>query len=74
MLDEKIDVLIGRLSNCDLRTSVGVYKASRVLRRALKEQDRDTRYACANATANALSFHSYAGETANKACINVKAV
>jgi len=41
MLDEKIDELIGQLSNCDLRTSVGVDKAKRVLRLALREQDRD---------------------------------
>lgn len=46
---EKTDKLLEELIYCDLRTSIGTDKAKQLIRCALKEQDRDTRLACAEA-------------------------
>ncbi len=44
---DKTKVLLDDLMNCDFRTSVGIEKATRIIRLGLKGQDRDTRHACA---------------------------
>ena len=42
--DKRLNNLLDDLCGFDLRTSVGVDKARRSLRLAMKEQDRDTRH------------------------------
>lgn len=66
----------------DLRNSVGMDQAREVIRRALKEQDRDTRHACADAILQ--EKYGIAGEEgknglifktrAQEACMNTQAV
>ena len=46
---EKIDNLLEQIIYCDLRTSVGVDKAKKAIRLALKKQDGETRLACIDA-------------------------
>lgn len=46
---QKTDELLEQLLGCDLRTEIGIDKAKKLIRLALKEQDRDTRHACAEA-------------------------
>jgi len=73
----KTDTLLEEIIYCDLRTEVGIDKAKTLIRRSLKEQDRDTRHACAEAVV------AIPGETgddlidaglAHAACMNVKAI
>jgi len=48
-LTEKVDALLNEIINLDLRTNIGIDKAKRAIRLALKEQDRDTRHSAAEA-------------------------
>ena len=47
MLQERVELLLEQITYCDMRNSVGMDKARTQLRRALKEQDKITRHACA---------------------------
>jgi len=60
---EKTDRLLEKLLCFDFRTSVGIDKAKGAIRKALREQDRDTRHACAGAC-------STCGGSCHEACIN----
>jgi hypothetical protein len=76
-LAEKIDKVMDTILYCDLRTDVGVDKAINSIRTAIKEQDRDTRHACAEAIAGCESVESenrIRKDEAMGACMNVKAV
>lgn len=74
---QKTDGLLNELLSCDFRTNVGVDKAKRLIRVAIKEQDRDTRHSCAEAISNSLkdSTGEYVyKDAAYNACMNAKAV
>ena len=45
----KTEEIIEKIICCDFRTENGIDKAKTIIGRALKEQDKDTRYACADA-------------------------
>jgi len=65
-LREKVDELYEELIYCDFRTSIGVDKAKKKIRLALKHQDRDTRHACADIIANAnINFDSAVNDIMN---------
>ena len=74
---QKTDELLEQLIHIDFRTDTGMDKAKKAIRLAIKEQDRDTRHACADAV-NGLcgrGFHALVDRAAaHGACINVKAV
>ena len=46
---EKTEILVEQVCSLDFRTQQDVDRARVAIRRALKEQDRDTRHACAEA-------------------------
>ena len=46
---EKTENLLEQIACCDLHSDKGIDKAERLILMALKEQDRDTRHACAEA-------------------------
>lgn len=48
-ITETVDKLFEQLLYCDLRTEIGVDKAKKAIRLAIKEQDKKTRHACAEA-------------------------
>ena len=48
-LTDKVDALLEIILHCDLRTEIGIDKAKKAIRLALKEQDRDTRHSAAEA-------------------------
>ncbi len=53
---KKTDNLLEELIYCDFRTSVGIDKGKRLIRKALRGQDRDTRHACAEAVEKTASI------------------
>lgn len=55
-IHKKVGSLLEELLYCDFRTSVGIDKAKDKIRVALKEQDRDTRHACAEAVTVSKDF------------------
>ncbi len=59
----KTDFLLNSLIYCDLRTSVGVERAKQLIRKSLREQDRDTRHACAEACLSC-------GNSCHEKCMN----
>ena len=74
-LDKKVDDLLDQILDCDYTRMDGLAKARILLRRALKEQDRDTRHACAGAMQNCPSDSIENGiseDDAYAACINAK--
>lgn len=75
---EKANELAEQVVGLDLRTSVGVEKLIDVIRLALKEQDRDTRHACAEAVLGCdkslYNIDLIWKDDAHSACMNVKAV
>ncbi len=76
MQTEKIDKLLEQLIYCDFRTSIGVDKAKKAIRLALKKQDRDTRHACAEAVLKMDEplDSSAAPSMAHDICMNTRAV
>ena len=48
-VSEKTEILLEQIALCGLKTDRGIDKAGRLIRMALKEQDRDTRHTCADA-------------------------
>ena len=46
---EKTESLLEHVIYCEFNTQDGTDKARELIRKALKEQDRDTRHACAEA-------------------------
>ena len=48
-LTDKVDALLETILYCDLRTNIGIDKAKKAIRLALKEQDRDSRHSAAEA-------------------------
>lgn len=76
---EKTEFLIEHLVGIDMRTSIGIDKARKLIRIAIKEQGRDTRHACANAVNMLGAAHSGDDDliernSAHTACMNVTAI
>ncbi len=72
---EKIDKLLEQIIYCDLRTDAGVDKAKKAISMALKEQDRDTRHACAEAVLQCdedVSGNCIWKDEAHNACMNAR--
>lgn len=57
-LKQKVENVIEQLVYCDLRTTVGIDKARDIIRLALKNQDKDTRHACAEMTPRSAHIHN----------------
>jgi len=72
-LAEKTDALLEQVIYCEFNTQHGIEKARTLIRRSLKEQDRDTRHACAEAVLQCnedMSGECIWKDAAHSACMN----
>ena len=70
--DKTMD-LLEEMIYIDFRTEIGIDKARTLIRRALKEQDRDTRHACADNIVTTANGDELTIHEACHACLNTKA-
>lgn len=75
----KVDNLLVKIIFCDLRTEIGIDAAKKAIRLAIKEQDRDTRHACAEAVENCegemdADVKLICNGDAHSACMNARAL
>ncbi|MEW8192271.1 MAG: hypothetical protein AB2793_01065 [Candidatus Thiodiazotropha sp.] len=75
-IQERTEKLLDEVCFCDLRTQTGIDKAEKAIRLALKEQDKLTRHACAEAVMRCghqnLSGTAIDPNKAHAACMNAK--
>lgn len=67
---EKTDRLLEKILYCDLRNNVGIDKAKKAIRLALREQDKDTRHACAESLAGGADSEVIRASVAHEKVIN----
>lgn len=52
--NEKVDYIVEKIVYNDIKTSEGINNITEIIRISLKEQDRDTRHACAESILNCI--------------------